>query len=469
MNKQEQFFKSLLLHKQLSDLRLILMDSSGQFFESLPSINPHFIASMQNVDYGSIIIRPSHARNILNSLMIEVVSRKETTEHRPDLLVIINDINGFFRKGGRPFERDFIHLINPAHSVGIHMVLVNDNLNSNEQLDVENVDISELKDFMQTIAEQESEVTPYYLPFCEIHNIKKKRAVIQYDDDILQHLEMEIMREYETNMEDYKHSKHLLELRKYVLDKMALQHLEELLPDIIAFNDALRDALQEMYTRVHRLYEQFSAIQPVFELKAKCFLSQNYPQLHPYQADDRQNLWNALCDTGWNPMYDGGVTIWPLCLPESINDTFDMLIGMDCPPPNWNEGLDSELTNDLHLTRAFHHLFCHTNFALTDFIYIRDFNIEYNLNFEESMSKEKLLARLEAKLVPAEHKKEFFQLIDESDAKCEEELNAQVREAFNLTSEQATYLLRMPMNTIMHLNPSDIKKQIEAIRNKSDM
>ena len=129
------------------------MDSSGQFFESLPSINPHFIASMKNVDYGTIIIRPSHARNMLNSLMIEVVSRKETNEPRPDLLVIINDINGFFRKGGRPFARDFIRLVNPAHSVGIHMILVNGNLDD-KQLHVENVDISGLKEFMQNIAEQ---------------------------------------------------------------------------------------------------------------------------------------------------------------------------------------------------------------------------------------------------------------------------------------------------------------------------
>ena len=383
MNKQ-QFFNSLLSQKQLFELRLILMDSSGQAFESLPSISPHYIASMSYADYGSIITRPSHARNILNSLMIEVASRKETTEQHPDLLVIINDINGFFRKGGRPFARDFIHLVNPAHSVGIHMILVNGNLND-KQLHVETVEISELKEFMQTIAEQESEVTPYYLPFCEIRTIKKKRAVIQYDDDFLQHIEEEILCEYEANMEDYKYSRCLLELRKYLLDQMALKHQEELLPDIIAFNDVLCDALQEMYTRAHSLYEQVSAIQPDIELEAKCFLSQDYPQLHPYQVDNRQNLWNALCDTGWNPMYESGVTIGPLRLPRDNNDTFDTLIGMNCPPPNWNEGLNPELTKDLHLTNAFHHLFSHTNFALTDFIYIRDFRLEINMTVEESL------------------------------------------------------------------------------------
>jgi len=54
-------------------------------------------------------------------------------------------------------------------------------------------------------------------------------------------------------------------------------------------------------------------------------------------------------------------------------ETFDAYIGMDCPPPNWNEGLDQELTKDLHLILQFNHLFEYTNFALTDFIYCRDF------------------------------------------------------------------------------------------------
>ena len=47
------------------------------------------------------------------------------------------------------------------------------------------------------------------------------------------------------------------------------------------------------------------------------------------------------------------------------------------------EGLDRELTKDLHLINAFHNLFDHTNFALTDFIFVREFNIGININFEE--------------------------------------------------------------------------------------
>lgn len=72
-----------------------------------------------------------------------------------------------------------------------------------------------------------------------------------------------------------------------------------------------------------------------------------------------------------------------LSLPGLINCSFESLIGMDCPPPNWNEGLDRELTKDLHLTSAFHHLFDHTKFAITDFIYVRAFETEVNIEINK--------------------------------------------------------------------------------------
>lgn len=216
--------------------------------------------------------------------------------------------------------------------------------------------------------------------------------MIHYDDPTLQYIEGEINYIYHKDVTGYPEREFLLDIRQRLLNDQALTHesQEELLPHIIAFNDALRDALKHMYDRAHELYRQMSAIQPEVELTAICWLAYDYPSLHPYKGEDRQDLFDAICDSGWNPMYESGVTIGPLRLPRDINDTFDTLIGMDCPPPNWNEGLNSELTKDLHLTNAFHHLFCHTNFALTDFIYIRDFNIEYNLSFKEAISDKKI-------------------------------------------------------------------------------
>ena len=214
--------------------------------------------------------------------------------------------------------------------------------------------------------------------------------MIQYDEKTLQLIEEEITYIYQSDVTGYPEGEYLLDLRKRILNEQACTRKaqEELLPDIIAFNDALHDALKRMYDRAHELYRQMSAIQPDIMLTAKCFLAYDYPALHPYQKEDRQELFNAISDFGWNSLYADGVT-FSLVLPRDIDMPFDTIRGMDCTPFNWNEGLDPELTKDLHINRAFHNLFDHTNFALTDFIFCRDFDLEYSINYTEKTTHKK--------------------------------------------------------------------------------
>ncbi len=213
--------------------------------------------------------------------------------------------------------------------------------------------------------------------------------MIHYDDYDLQVIEREIINSYDNTRDiDYSNLSCLLEVRKRMLNKQALSHQEELLPEIIAFNDALIGALKEMYDEANALYKQITAIRPKIYLEARCYLSGLYTERHPYQTNDRQDLWTALCDSGWNPMYEEGVAFEQLYLLEGSNECmpFEEFIGMDCPPLNWNEGLDQELTKDLHLISAFHNLFDHTNFALTDFIFCRDFSkmIQVDISVDEN-------------------------------------------------------------------------------------
>ena len=209
--------------------------------------------------------------------------------------------------------------------------------------------------------------------------------MIHYNDKFLSRLEKEIRFAYNDKydiFDDYTHYGCLLELRKNMLNDQALtrKNQEELLPHIIAFNDALHDALKHMYDRAHELYRQMSTIQPSIELEAKCFLSNKYPSLHPFQKNNRQELWEALCDTELNPIYEYGVSR-TLYLPQYLDVSFDEFIGMNLTPPNWNERLDQKLTKDLHLINAFHNLFDHTIFALTDIIFVREFEESIKIDF----------------------------------------------------------------------------------------
>lgn len=212
--------------------------------------------------------------------------------------------------------------------------------------------------------------------------------MVDIHDYDIQCIEKEILMRYnDFGHYDYSKCDCLLSLRKDIINERVLAHQEEILPDIIAFNDALTDALREMYDRAHRIWNSIKDkedFEGEVEVTAKCFLCHDYPELHPVQSKDRQDLWNALCDSDWNCLYDDGVALPTLTLPRDINSSLDHFTGMDCPPPNWNEGLDQELTKDLHLISAFHYLFQPMKFAITDFIYVREFETEINIEIKKA-------------------------------------------------------------------------------------
>lgn len=203
-------------------------------------------------------------------------------------------------------------------------------------------------------------------------------------DYSIEAIESEIIYRYKSARYYESNDDYLLSLRRDIINKKVLAHQKEFLPDIIAFNDALREALREMYDRAHRIWDKVvQSIDEIdsdeMELTAKLYLNYNYPELHPLQGEDRQDLWDALCDGDLNPMYADGISVLTMTLPRDEGQTFESFIGMDCPPPNWNEGLDQELTKDLHLISQFHNLFSHMLFAITDFIYVRKFKTDINI------------------------------------------------------------------------------------------
>jgi hypothetical protein len=165
----------------------------------------------------------------------------------------------------------------------------------------------------------------------------------------------------------------LLEIRKNIINHYVLQQLELVLPDIVAFNDALREALRTTYEKGRMVYDTNKALDSNVRLEATCFLSKDYPKLHPLQGDYCDNLWRTLCEKQYNDMYRWGAGYY--CM---VNQSFDEFIGATYNE-NWNDGLNPELTKDLHLIKQFHDLFEDTEFAITDFIYCRDFYHEISV------------------------------------------------------------------------------------------
>lgn len=113
--------------------------------------------------------------------------------------------------------------------------------------------------------------------------------MIDLQDKNIENIEREIIRIYTTDWRyDYTKFGCLLELRKEMINDKVLEHQDELLPDIIAFNEVLTNALREMYDRAYLIWRDVKNRNDYGDnviLEAKCFLDYNYPEHHPVQGD----------------------------------------------------------------------------------------------------------------------------------------------------------------------------------------
>ena len=76
-------------------------------------------------------------------------------------------------------------------------------------------------------------------------------------DYALQELERRIIMVFDgpySKEHNYTDERILLQVRRDIINHYVLQHQEELLPDIIAFNDALREALHKMFNEAHAVF-----------------------------------------------------------------------------------------------------------------------------------------------------------------------------------------------------------------------
>jgi hypothetical protein len=215
----------------------------------------------------------------------------------------------------------------------------------------------------------------------EIFNSTAVRSV---EEQILD-LYHETERKHWYNDENKKAIKSLLEVRRRILNSMFV--LDEQNKQLLAeFNEAMKQQLIEMRKRAIDLYNSVYRLDMggCVEVEGKCFMGYEYSKIHPVQSMRAKKMWAVLngslddyiflyCEDGVNSFYINNYD--PKI--ESENELLYLNEELD----NWNEGLDSEMTKDMHLTYAFHNLFSHLDFSIFDLLWVRDFNIEIHVEY----------------------------------------------------------------------------------------
>ncbi len=177
----------------------------------------------------------------------------------------------------------------------------------------------------------------------------------------------------------------LLSIRKTILNEMFVMD-DYYLHLLSGFNEAMKQQMIEMRQRTIALYESVAkaGLPGAIEVEGKCFFGYDYPPLHPIQDERAKRMWDILNGTidDFIPMYSNGFGQFHIDTYHSstpIIESEQQMLYLSEETGNWNEGLDSEPTKVMHLIYPFHDLFEHMEFAIFDLLWVRDFNIELNV------------------------------------------------------------------------------------------
>ena len=196
----------------------------------------------------------------------------------------------------------------------------------------------------------------------------------------------ETERKHWYNEENKKAIRALLEVRKQILNSIFVldEQNKQLLID---FNEALKQQLAEMRERAINLYNELYKTDMIgrIDVVGKCFIGYEYSKIHPVQSMRAKKMWavlNGSLDDYIFLYHEDGVNSFNISSDDPDVDSENGFLYMNEEPDNWNEGLNRELTSDMHLTYAFHNLFSHLDFSIYDLLWVRDFNIEIHVEHD---------------------------------------------------------------------------------------
>ncbi len=215
-----------------------------------------------------------------------------------------------------------------------------------------------------------------------VQEIFNSTAVRSVEEQILD-LYHETERKHWYNDENKKAIRCFLEVRKQILDSMFV--LDEKNKKLLAeFNEVMKQQLIEMRKRAIGLYNKVykPEMNGRIEVVGKCFMGYEYSKIHPVQSMRAKKMWavlNGSLDDYIFLYHEDGVNRFEISSDDPKIESENELLYLNEELDNWNEGLDREMTKDMHLTYAFHNLFSHLDFSIYDLLWVRDFNIELHV------------------------------------------------------------------------------------------
>lgn len=171
------------------------------------------------------------------------------------------------------------------------------------------------------------------------------------------------------------------ELRREMLED-AFGYTDENKELLRVFCLRLNDAVISLYRKAWPLYEQLNKVDMTNDITLVAKLRMVYPESHPVQDMEEQEVWKALQLWRYNPGFADAFT---MMLRKGHHERYDEDAILQHHPKDepWDEQLPEEWNQDLPLTMLFHHWHSHSFFSLYDLMYINDIEGYLRIELDE--------------------------------------------------------------------------------------
>lgn len=172
-----------------------------------------------------------------------------------------------------------------------------------------------------------------------------------------------------------------LELRRKMLEE-SFEYTDENKELLRDFCLRLNDAVITLYRKAWPLYGQLAQTNMTEDITIVAKLRMAYPESHPIQDEEEQEVWNALQIWRYNSGFDNAFTL--MCR-QGYQEVYDEKAILQLQPKDepWDEQLPEEWNQDLPLTMLFHHWHSHSFFSLYDLMFIRDIEGQLRIELNE--------------------------------------------------------------------------------------
>ena len=218
-----------------------------------------------------------------------------------------------------------------------------------------------------------------------------------FNSDAVRQIEIQTLSSYyeivnERRVEETEAIVRMLEVRKRILDKLFV--MDDNYKSLLAeFNETLKQQLIEMRKRTIALHEAVTTVDynENMVVTGMVRLGYEYSHLHPVQSMRAKKMWAILNGSleDFTPLYEiSGTGEFRIERTIGDIDSENRVLYLDESLDNWNEGLDRNMTDDMHLVYSFHELYNHMAFSIFDLLWVRDFCIDLRCEIDYNTSSQ---------------------------------------------------------------------------------